>query len=118
MTPRRSVEAELATGLDKVVVQCMAILGGHDVDKALLRIIGGAGAGSVLEGREGGCRRLLDEDEDEGGASLALRLLSLVGNQTFPASPQIACAQVAKCATAADADGHRTAPGGSVDRDC
>lgn len=55
MTPRQSVEAECRrTGLDEVVAQCMAILGGHDFDEDFLWIIGGPGARSVLEGREGG----------------------------------------------------------------
>jgi hypothetical protein len=56
LTPRQSVAAECERrGKPAVVAGCIALLiGGHDVDDALIAALGGPAAQSVLDGRAGG----------------------------------------------------------------
>ena len=55
VTPRVRVERECERiGTDEVVRRCVAVLTGMDVDEGFLIVIGGPGARSVLNGREGG----------------------------------------------------------------
>lgn len=55
VTPRQSVEGEVErVGLDSVVSQCIAVLVRAEAADGFLLVIGGPGAHTVLDGREGG----------------------------------------------------------------
>jgi hypothetical protein len=55
MTPRQSIEGECARGGTRhVVAHCVDILSGDDVDEAMLMVLAGPGAATVLRGGAGG----------------------------------------------------------------
>jgi hypothetical protein len=55
MTPKQSILLEVdRRGRMNCVRECIAILDGHTVDGAFLRVIGGPGGDAVLQGRWGG----------------------------------------------------------------
>jgi len=55
LTPRQSIEIECQRRGEKAVArECVAILSGRGIDEAILRVLAGPGAATVLNGGEGG----------------------------------------------------------------
>ncbi|MGC1238411.1 MAG: hypothetical protein WA860_06450 [Acidimicrobiales bacterium] len=55
LTPRQSIEIECQRRSEKAVArECVAILSGRGIDEAILRVLAGPGATTVLNGGEGG----------------------------------------------------------------
>jgi HEAT repeats len=55
LTPRQSIEIECQRRGEKAVArECVAILSGRGIDEAILQVLAGPGATTVLNGGEGG----------------------------------------------------------------